>query len=131
MNSPLICLFPPPRPTLPFELSRKQVLDLLFKEHCLGHVLDLCAEGSVSIHRVIKETDLELGPLVGKGGTAVVYRAEYNGTTVAYKEFIEGAPLKEFYREVAMMRCVFLCESFLSVSLSHMLGVVYSSIRAW
>ena len=96
------------RPTLPIEMARKDVLDLLFKENCLGSVLDLCSEGAVSLHHIIKESEITKQELVGKGGTAIVFRAEYNGAIVAYKEFIEGAPLKEFYREVAMMRQVYL-----------------------
>merc|ERR1712137_895100 len=93
------------KPTLPIDLSRRQVLDSLFtQEKCLSTILNLAGQGQVSLHSVIKPEEITKGDQVGKGGTALVYTAKYAGQTVAYKEFIEGAvTMSEFRTEVALM----------------------------
>lgn len=95
------------RPTLPIELSRKEVRDCLFKDKCLATILDLAGQGKVSLHSFIKAEEIKKGDIIGKGGTAIVYCATYNNSKVAYKEFIEGSvTMSEFRREVALMRYI-------------------------
>ena len=109
MVSLFLPLFLYTRPTLPIELSRKQVLDSLFmsKDKCLASILDLAGQGLVSLHRVIELQNITKGDVIGKGGTAVVYCATFGGKNIAYKEFIEGTvTMAEFRREVALMRFV-------------------------
>jgi hypothetical protein len=50
---------------------------------------------------------IELGPFLGKGTFADVYKATYKSTTVAVKQLKNTKGFKEFRTEVKFMRCVF------------------------
>ena len=71
--------------------------------------MDLAENGAVSLHRVIQFDQIKKEEIIGKGATATVYKAQFEGNAVAFKEFAGTAELSQFRKEVAMMRFLFFC----------------------
>ena len=71
--------------------------DIIFSHFILILVFDLVHEIDVS--------DLDMGPVVGKGQFGVVHRASWRGTPVAVKKIsIMGSRKDEIEKEVAIHR---------------------------
>jgi hypothetical protein len=45
-----------------------------------------------------------VGDQIGTGATANVFTGKFRGNQIAYKEFHEGSDLREFRREISMIR---------------------------
>src|SRR3990167_1216668 len=67
-------------------------------------LLQYAYEGKLSIFNFIPHNAIQIGSLIGKGATAVVHKATFNSSPVAYKEFYEGVNITEFNKEVTIMR---------------------------
>jgi len=93
------------RSAQPTDIQPHELLRDAFKtENCLQAILNSAAEGEITLHREIPVETVQKEKEIGKGGTATVYTASFEGQTVALKEFVSGTNLKEFRREVALMR---------------------------
>lgn len=72
----------------------------------LPHLLEFAKKGLVQINNNIPFASLKLGPALGQGAFAKVYRGKYKDEDVAIKVFSQTSVafrLEDFYKEVAIM----------------------------
>ena len=80
--------------------------DVLKKPEAVRELISSVVSGKRIVHTEISENELTLEEVIGRGACAVVYKAQYRGTTVAVKKFkasvVEFEP-QVFRQEVAII----------------------------
>ena len=100
--------FPIKSNILPPGVTTEIVAAKLFVQNsiALKVLKELNDKQKIPIFKEISKSDLEVGDLLGKGGTASVYRAKYQNKEVAFKLFHEGTNIQEWRHEVLVMSLV-------------------------